>query len=101
MSDELWGLAHAERAALADDLAGLDAAPVGAALAVRPVDGGGGGRAPDRGGEPRPGPLAGERAGRPVRLRQARDFTVAGRVAYCDDLSGPGLPTLRERCVPA
>lgn len=28
-------------------------------------------------------------------------MAMAGRVAYCDDLSGPGLPTLRQRLSPA
>jgi len=26
---------------------------------------------------------------------------MAGRAAYCDDLTGPGVPALRERCAPA
>ncbi|MEW2590551.1 maleylpyruvate isomerase family mycothiol-dependent enzyme [Micromonospora aurantiaca] len=28
-------------------------------------------------------------------------MAMAGRAAYCDDLTGPGVPTLRERCAPA
>ncbi|WFE40089.1 maleylpyruvate isomerase family mycothiol-dependent enzyme [Micromonospora sp. WMMD998] len=31
----------------------------------------------------------------------ALTMAMAGRVAYCDDLAGPGVPTLRERCAPA
>ncbi|MEW2445241.1 maleylpyruvate isomerase family mycothiol-dependent enzyme [Micromonospora marina] len=28
-------------------------------------------------------------------------MAMAGRAAYCDDLTGPGVQTLRERCAPA
>ncbi|MGA4686399.1 maleylpyruvate isomerase family mycothiol-dependent enzyme [Micromonospora sp. AB353] len=28
-------------------------------------------------------------------------MAMAGRAAYCDDLTGPGVPALRERCAPA
>ncbi|QLQ35530.1 maleylpyruvate isomerase family mycothiol-dependent enzyme [Micromonospora robiginosa] len=28
----------------------------------------------------------------------ALTMAMAGRAAYCDDLTGPGVPTLRERC---
>ncbi|MFI5835698.1 maleylpyruvate isomerase family mycothiol-dependent enzyme [Micromonospora sp. NPDC051300] len=31
----------------------------------------------------------------------ALTMAMAGRAAYCDDLTGPGVPTLRERCTPA
>ena len=31
----------------------------------------------------------------------ALTMAMAGRYAYCDDLAGPGLSTLRERCAPA
>ncbi|MFI6131320.1 maleylpyruvate isomerase family mycothiol-dependent enzyme [Micromonospora sp. NPDC051141] len=31
----------------------------------------------------------------------ALTMAMAGRAAYCDDLTGPGVPTLRQRCVPA
>ncbi|WBC15626.1 maleylpyruvate isomerase family mycothiol-dependent enzyme [Micromonospora sp. WMMA1998] len=31
----------------------------------------------------------------------ALTMAMAGRAAYCDDLTGPGLPTLRQRCAPA
>lgn len=31
----------------------------------------------------------------------ALTMAMAGRLAYCDDLAGPGLPTLRNRCSPA
>jgi hypothetical protein len=28
----------------------------------------------------------------------ALTMAMAGRGAYCDDLTGPGVPTLRARC---
>jgi uncharacterized protein (TIGR03083 family) len=31
----------------------------------------------------------------------ALTMAMAGRGAYCDDLTGPGVPTLRARCTPA
>jgi hypothetical protein len=31
----------------------------------------------------------------------ALTMAMAGRRAYCDDLTGPGVPTLRGRCAPA
>ncbi|MFG1677659.1 maleylpyruvate isomerase family mycothiol-dependent enzyme [Micromonospora sp. NPDC049282] len=31
----------------------------------------------------------------------ALTMAMAGRAAYCDDLTGPGVPTLRARCAPA
>ncbi|WP_174556918.1 maleylpyruvate isomerase family mycothiol-dependent enzyme [Nocardia mexicana] len=30
----------------------------------------------------------------------ALTMAMAGRLAYCDDLTGPGVPTLRTRCAP-
>jgi hypothetical protein len=30
----------------------------------------------------------------------ALTMAMAGRRAYCDDLTGPGVPTLRARCTP-
>ncbi|SCG43345.1 maleylpyruvate isomerase family mycothiol-dependent enzyme [Micromonospora humi] len=31
----------------------------------------------------------------------ALTMAMAGRASFCDDLTGPGVPTLRERCAPA
>ncbi|SBT67057.1 TIGR03083 family protein [Micromonospora sediminicola] len=31
----------------------------------------------------------------------ALTMAMAGRAVYCDDLTGPGVPTLRRRCAPA
>lgn len=31
----------------------------------------------------------------------ALTMAMAGRRAYCDDLTGPGVPSLRARCSPA
>jgi hypothetical protein len=28
----------------------------------------------------------------------ALTMAMAGRVEYCDDLTGPGVPTIREHC---
>jgi hypothetical protein len=67
-SGDLWALVHAERAALADDLAGLDDGPFATGT----------------------GPLV-------TGPTLALVMSMAGRVPYLAGLDGPGVPALRSR----